>query len=155
MTIRQLNAASSYLQGLEFSKELAVRAERGKRRMENGDVSYEYIKNVFDELLFVYNKLNKIKDIPGVLEINTNENISPTYNIQVDFPALIAAIIATLDLIVAGVPQASGWNTVSILEVDYTTTYRQFNSVGTVPIQDALQIIVDAVSEVPEPAEVP
>jgi hypothetical protein len=152
MSVIKLNAAKSYLEGLTLGRLILERATIAKTKMVNGDVGYDLVETIFEQLVQARKRYNTLKDIPGVIDIVNAEKINSTYNVQIDFPALITEIEATLDLIVSLVPVSGNWNTVSKLETDYSTTYRQFTPAQTLPIQTALQEIIDTITIVEEPA---
>jgi hypothetical protein len=149
--INRLNAARSFLAGLDGASELRAFCNRERRRLAKSATGYDAIERIFDRLVSAKDAMERLATVPGVPAIAAAELVDPTYNIKVDFPALLSTTTAAADLIVSVVPESGGWNTVSLLNPDYTKTFREFTPGATLPLQVALQSLVDTVVDVVEP----
>ncbi len=140
-------AATAYDRAKVIANNARTRAVTARLAMAAGDVTFDQVWDLRKSLFAASAQLTGLRSTAGILGYAQDQEIDPTYDVVVEFDALIAAIDAAIVDIATALPvDGSGFLLVQKIGGGATLDPRLFTPAQTAGLRTSLAAIESAIS---------
>lgn len=140
-------AADAYSRAKVIANNVRVRSVISRLAMAAGDVDFNQVFDLRKALFAASAQLTSLRSTPGILVYAQEQEVDPTYDVVVEFDALVAAIDATIEDIAMALPvDGAGFLLVYQIGSGAALDPRLFTSAQTATLRTSLSAIEAAVA---------